>query len=241
MPGRDDAGREAVLRVEGVCKRYGSRRVLTSASLAVKTGRITALLGRNGSGKSTLLRIGAGIIAADQGVVHFRGRIHTRPAIHKLSREGMFFLPERDLLVRNLRVEEQLAMMARRCGAVAGTVRDVAEDLSLTECIGRYPHELSGGERRRAELALIQLRAPACLLADEPFMGVTPRDAELIAARLRQLAGRGCGLVITGHEVPMLLDLADDVVWVTAGTTHSLGTAGQAAEHWQFRREYLGV
>lgn len=231
---------DAVLRAEGVSMRFGSRRVLTAASLNAVPGRVTALLGRNGSGKSTLLRIAAGVIAADQGTIHFRGRIHTRPAIHRLSCEGLFYLPERDLLARNLRVEEHLALMARRCNAIA-RVRNVAEDLSLTECIGRYPHELSGGERRRAELALIEIRAPRCLLADEPFMGVSPVDAELVAARLRRLADRGCAVVATGHEVPTLLGLADDVVWVTAGTTHTLGTSDDAAQHWQFRRGYLGT
>jgi ABC-type lipopolysaccharide export system ATPase subunit len=142
--------------------------------------------------------------------------------------------------VRNLCVHAQLSLMARRSGA-ASRAREVAAQLSLDECADRYPHELSAGERRRAELALIELRAPTCLLADEPFMGVSPRDAESVALRLQQLADRGCAIVISGHEVQTLLDLADDIVWVTSGTTHSLGTRDQAREHWQFRREYLGV
>jgi ABC-type multidrug transport system ATPase subunit len=234
------AAADPVLHVECVSKRFGSRRVLTSASLTARPGRITALLGRNGSGKTTLLRIAGGVIPADQGTIRFRGRMLDRPAIHRLSCDGLFFLPERDLLARNLRVREHLDLMARRCGA-ASRAASVAAEMALTECADRLPNELSGGERRRAELALIELRAPACLLADEPFMGVAPHDAELTVQRLRRLAGRGCAIVVTGHEVRTLLAVADDVVWVTSGTTHGLGTPGDAADNWQFRREYLGA
>lgn len=230
----------AVLSVECVSRSFGSRRVLTSASLHATAGRITALLGRNGSGKSTLMRIAAGVIAADQGTVRFLGELHVRPALHRLARDGMFFLPERDLLTRNLRVEQHLALMARRCGAPA-RAREVAAELKLAECAASFAHELSGGERRRAELALVEIREPACLLADEPFMGISPQDAEVIAQRLRRLADRGCAIVVSGHEVPTLLALADDVVWVTSGTTHQLGSRTEARQHWQFSREYLGV
>ena len=231
---------DAILSVECAGRSFGSRRVLTSASLHAFAGRITALLGRNGSGKSTLLRIAAGVIPADQGVVRFLGVLHVRPALHQLARAGMFFLPERDLLTRNLRVEQHLALMARRCGAPA-RAQEVASALQLTECARSFAHELSGGERRRAELALIEIREPACLLADEPFMGISPRDAEMIAERLRRLADRGCAIVVSGHEVPTLLALADEVVWVTSGTTHNLGSRAEAEQHWQFSREYLGV
>lgn len=230
----------AVLRAEGVTKRFGARTVLASASLSARSGCITVLFGRNGSGKTTLLRIAAGVIGADQGVVHFHGRVYLRPAIHRLARDGLFFMPERDLLLRNLRVREQLDLVARRFG-VESRVRAIEEEMSLTECGDRYPHELSGGEQRRVELALIVLRAPSCLLADEPLMGISPHDAEATAARLRALADNGCAVVVTGHEVPVLLDMADDVVWVTAGTTHGLGTSAQARDHWQFSRDYLGA
>jgi ABC-type multidrug transport system ATPase subunit len=230
----------AVLRAEGVTKRFGTRTVLASASLTARRGSITVLLGRNGSGKTTLLRVAAGVIGTDQGVVHFHGRIHTRPSIHRLAREGLFFMPERDLLLRNLPVRDQLDLVATRFGS-RSRVRAVEEEMALVEYAERYPHEVSAGERRRAELALVVLRAPTCLLADEPFMGISPRDAESVAARLRALADNGCAVVITGHEVPMLMDLADDIVWVTAGTTHGLGTATQARANWQFRREYLGA
>jgi ABC-type lipopolysaccharide export system ATPase subunit len=94
---------------------------------------------------------------------------------------------------------------------------------------------------RRAEVAVAVARNPVCLLADEPFAGIAPTDQARIARVLRRLRDRGCALVVTGHEVPEMLDIADEVVWMTAGTTHGLGTPAQAAASNQFRREYLGI
>lgn len=84
-------------------------------------------------------------------------------------------------------------------------------------------------------------RRPDCLLADEPFLRITPKDAEAVAGVFRALATAGCAIALTGHEVPMLFDVADEVSWMTAGTTHLLGSPDNAREHHQFGREYLGI
>ncbi|HEX8831356.1 MAG TPA: LPS export ABC transporter ATP-binding protein, partial [Longimicrobium sp.] len=99
----------------------------------------------------------------------------------------------------------------------------------------------SGGERRRAEIAAAWIRAPRCLLADEPFAGIDPADADVVAEAFREMARQGCAIVITGHEVRQLLDTADDIVWMAAGTTHGMGTPEKAVQHEQVRREYLGA
>ncbi len=83
-------------------------------------------------------------------------------------------------------------------------------------------------------------RGPTCLLADEPFLGIVPKDAELLTEIFKQMSRDGCAVAITGHEVRSLFDTADDILWMTAGTTHALGTPAQAREHDQFVREYLG-
>lgn len=116
----------------------------------------------------------------------------------------------------------------------------VVEESALGEFYDRRPRGLSGGERQRTSMALARLRAPACLIADEPFAGVAPRDRLRIAGALRGLAERGCGVVVSGHDVEDLLRVADEVVWMVAGTTHDLGTPDQAARHHAFRRDYLG-
>ena len=116
-----------------------------------------------------------------------------------------------------------------------------AEALGLGPLLDVPVFELSGGEQKRAEVAIAVARAPRVLIADEPFAGISPLDAEQISAALRALRNSGCALIVSGHEVPSMLDLADEVLWVTAGTTHVLGTPAQARAHHQFCREYLGT
>jgi len=118
--------------------------------------------------------------------------------------------------------------------------REVMERLTVEAFLDRFPDQLSGGERRRVEVALALLRGPLCLLADEPFRGIEPTDTEVIARALRAMATEGAAVVVTGHEVPALMDLADEVVWMVAGTTHALGSVRESLVHEQFRREYLG-
>lgn len=223
---------------DSIGKSYGSRTVLKSASVWGTEGRITALFGRNGCGKSTLLKVGAGLLRMDYGVVHFAGRAYLRPRLPELAARGLFYLPDRDLLSQRLSVRVQLRAVEWRFGA--GRSPGIVERLGLERLLDRPTLELSGGERRRAEIAAAWTRAPRCLLADEPFAGINPSDAEVLGRAFRELAREGCAVVITGHEVRQLLDIADDVVWMVAGTTHGVGTPDEAARHDQFRREYLG-
>ena len=117
----------------------------------------------------------------------------------------------------------------------------IVERLGIGGLFGQTSLELSGGERRRVEIATALIRAPRCLLADEPFAGIDPADAEVLAQTLRSLAREGCAIVVTGHEVRQLLDVADDIVWMAGGSTHGMGTPQKAMQHEQFRREYLGA
>jgi lipopolysaccharide export system ATP-binding protein len=223
---------------DSICKSFGDHAVLKTASIRASERKITVLLGRNGCGKSTLLRIGAGLLRADQGAVHFDGSVFLRPRLSTLAARGLFYLPDRHLLSRRLTVREQIRAVEWRFGG--SRTAEVLERLGIRERVDQTPAELSGGERRRAEVATAWLRAPRCLLADEPFAGVNPIEAEVIATAFRRMAEDGCALVITGHEVRQLVDVADDIVWMTAGTTHDVGSPEEAGRHEQFRREYLG-
>jgi ABC-type multidrug transport system ATPase subunit len=230
---------ESIFAADSVGKSFGSRTILKSASVWATPGRVTALFGRNGCGKSTLLKVGAGLLGADQGVVHFRGRAYLRPRLPHLARRGLFYLPDRNLLSRRITVREQLRAVAWRFG---GDRTDAAvAELGIARRLDQTPLQLSGGERRRAELAAAWIRAPLCLLADEPFAGINPRDADVVAAAFRRMAAEGCAIVVTGHEVERLMEVADDVVWMVAGTTHGLGSPAEALGYEQFRREYLGA
>lgn len=221
---------------DSIVKSFGRRTVLKCASVWGYAGRVTVAFGRNGAGKSTLLKVGAGVLRADSGVVHFRGKTYQRPRLHRLAQSGLFYLPARGLLSPRWAVQDHLDAVSWRFE----TERGLLSELSVSGLVERRPHEMSGGERRRADLAIAWMRKPICLLADEPLAGIHPRDAEMIGSALVAMARSGCAVVVTGHEVPHLMRIADEVVWVTAGTTHGLGTPATASAHDQFRREYLG-
>lgn len=227
-----------MLVADSVGKRFGRRQVLKAATLVVPAGRVTALLGRNGSGKTTLLRIAAGLLRADYGTVRMDGEVHERPRLPRLARRGLFFLPERGLLPTWPVVADLVRTIARRYGA--GDPGALLRRLGLGDVSDQRVEALSGGERRRVELAAALARSPRCLLADEPLLGVPPRDCSVVTGELGALADRGCAVVITGHEVGDILETADAVVWLTAGTTLHLGAPSEAARSPEFRARYLG-
>jgi ABC-type multidrug transport system ATPase subunit len=227
-----------ILFADCVAKSFGDRRVLSAGSLRAEQGQLRVIFGRNGIGKSTLMKIAAGLIAPDSGIVHFRGAARLRAGLASLAREGLFYLPDHDLLSSAYTLGRQLQLYHDRFGR--RSVRDAAALTNVSDLLDRMPHTLSGGELRRAELALVLVRRPDCLLADEPYRGIAPVDHELLTRLLRSIAAEGCAVVVTGHEVPTLLDAADHVTWCTAGTTYELGPPHIAREHEGFKRDYLG-
>lgn len=224
------------LLADCVRKRFGERVVLSSASLRAVSGEVRVLFGRNGIGKSTLLKIAAGVIRSDSGAVHLGGDVLLTPTLPQLARRGVFYLPDHELLSRSLPLGAQLRLVEQCFGveraAEAARVTDVEQFLEA------LPSTLSGGELRRAELALAYARQPAVLLADEPFRGIAPVDHDRLAAIFRTMAAAGCAVVVTGHEYETLMAMADHITWCTAGTTYELGPPSEARRHEAFRREY---
>ncbi len=229
----------ARLAAESVGKSFGTRQVLNSASLWVYPGSVTALVGRNGQGKSTLFKIAAGLMRPDYGIIRMEEERFVRARQPDMARRGVFFLPERSLLCRSFTLRDHLRATEYHFGS--DNIDRAVQLLRIGDFLDRLPHMLSGGERRRAELAMAVARGPSCLLADEPFLGVEPKDSELLTELFRNLSRDGCAVAITGHEVQALFETADDVLWMTGGTTHPLGTPAEARKHDQFVREYLRI
>jgi lipopolysaccharide export system ATP-binding protein len=227
-----------ILTADSVAKTFRGRRVLTSATLRAVPGQLRVLFGRNGSGKSTLLKIAAGCLSAESGAIHFAGRVYLSPRLAQLAAGGLFYLPDHDLLSTAFTVRRQLEMIRQQFDG--GSVRDALERVDIVQHADKRPFELSGGERRRAELAAVLVRRPICLLADEPYRGIAPKDAEDLTKTFAEVAADGTAVVITGHEVPTLLGAADHVSWCTSGTTYELGAPAVAVQNAAFRREYLG-
>lgn len=226
-----------ILAAESITKSFGRRKILSTAGAWATPGRITAILGRNGCGKTTLVKIACGLMSADHGVVIFDGDRLTRPRLWQLARRGLFFLPERNLLLENVPCGRHLEVL--RHHIPAARVDEAVERLAIAELLPSRPRQLSGGERRRVELALAVARQPRCLVADEPFLGIAPLDVEVLQQTFREMAAAGTAILVTGHEVRTLLAIADEVIWHTAGTTHALGSPEEARNHYQFGQEYL--
>lgn len=227
-----------VLVADCVGKRYSNRWVLRSASLRATQGELRALLGRNGAGKSTLLRIAAGILAPDSGTVRVHGEFLQRPKLAMLARQGILFIPDHDLLSSAFTIREHLEFVC--APEDAGGITRVAHDMGIAALLDSKPHELSSGERRRAELAFGILKRPVCLLADEPLRNVSPIDAGALLQAFVALARQGCAVVITGHETPAILGAVDHITWCTAGTTYEMGPPFMARTDERFIRDYLG-
>lgn len=233
------SGPRAVLELDGIGRSFGSRAVLRSAGLRVRPGVITVVLGRNGVGKSTLFRIAVGAVRADYGRVLYDGRFRPRPSLARLSSEGLMYSAQESALTPHFTVRQHFDAFVRRFGG-AERVQALVEESALGDLLDRGPRSLSGGEQQRCSMALARLRAPRCLIADEPFAGVAPRDRGAVAAALRKIAEAGCGVAVSGHDVHDLLALADQVVWMVGGTTHDLGSPETAVRHHLFQRDYLG-
>ena len=219
-----------------VSKRFGERRVLSAGSLRAQPGQVRVMFGRNGVGKSTLLKIAVGIVRADSGMVHLAGSPVLTPSLPRLARAGVFYLPDHELLSATMPLGAQLRLFEWRFGR--RTAIEAARLARVGEFMDALPSSLSGGELRRAELALALARRPHCLLADEPFRGIAPIDQEFLGEVLRGMAAEGCAVVVTGHEIGALMAVGDHITWCTSGTTYELGTPKQAREHEGFSREY---
>ena len=217
---------------------FHGTQILKSASVWASPGEVTLILGRNGSGKTTLFRAALGLVRRDFGTVRFGSESYLNPSLQKLSGLGLFYLPDSGLLSRRKTLVWHLSRLRER---FPKEVREQAPPgLDVAPLLNKTVWEMSGGEERRAELALAWSRRPLCLLADEPLAGIAPKDQEAVSAVLRDMADKGCAVVITGHDVGPLLALATRIVWMVAGTTHGIGSPSEALIHEQFRREYLG-
>jgi ABC-type multidrug transport system ATPase subunit len=189
-----------VLVADCIGKKYADKWVLNSATLRATRGELRALLGRNGAGKSTLLKVAAGLITPESGSVRFNGVVRERARMARMAREGLCFVPDRDLLSNAFTIRQQLAF----AGSDTGRIASIGDRLQIGHLLDSKPYQLSSGERRRAEVGFAMMRQPTCLLADEPLRNISPIDADALLQVFREIAHNGCAVVITGHEVPAL-------------------------------------
>lgn len=229
-----------LLVAEGLGKRYGRVRALQDFGLEVAAGEVVGLLGPNGAGKSTAFRILAGLERSDTGRVQLNGRAVERWPLHRRARLGLGFLPQHPSVLPRLTARENLVIAIRRVAA-----REIADsllaELGLTAQAETLAGKLSGGERRRLEVARCLALEPAVMLLDEPFAGVDPAHVEDLATRIRALAHRGVGIVLTDHAVREAMSICDRVVILDGGIIQIEGLPEVVAADERTRARYLGT
>ena len=226
-------------------KRYRDRTVVEDVSISVGGGEIVGLLGPNGAGKTTCFYMILGLVKADAGTIQLGDRDLTRAPMHARARAGIGYLPQEASVFRALSVTDNLLAIAelRRDLTRAerhGLVETLLDDFRLRDIRDTRGERLSGGERRRVEIARALASEPLMMLLDEPFAGVDPISVAALKTEIRDLAARNLGVLITDHNVRETLNICDHAYIVHAGRVIAAGTADEILANDTVRRVYLG-
>ena len=234
----------SVLRAESLRKRFKSRTVVDGVSLEVASGEVVGLLGPNGAGKTTCFYMIVGLIPADAGRIHLDQRELTQLPIHRRARLGISYLPQENSVFRKLSVEENVQAVLELQGLPASEIQPrLAELLSELNILHLRKHtalSLSGGERRRLEIARALGTKPAFILLDEPFAGVDPIAVLDIQRIIGYLKERGIGVLITDHNVRETLGICDHAYIINEGAVLAKGRPDEIVGNDNVRRVYLG-
>jgi lipopolysaccharide export system ATP-binding protein len=247
---RAAAAPASLLDVRNLRKRYGSRTVVQDVSLAVGSGEVVGLLGPNGAGKTTSFYMILGLVRADAGQILIDGQPVAHMPIHRRSRLGLSYLPQEASIFRKLTVAENVrAVLELQRGPdgrplpreeIEQRLTDLLEQLHVADLRDSPAPALSGGERRRVEIARALATQPRLILLDEPFAGIDPIAVIEIQRIIAFLKQRGIGVLITDHNVRETLGICDHAVIISNGRVLAAGTPEAIVANPEVRRVYLG-
>ena len=244
MNGSGPPDRKGVLSVHSVEKSFVGRRVVKKVSLYVRKGEAVGLLGPNGAGKTTVFYMITGLIKADQGRIELDGHDVTRLPMYQRARLGIGYLPQEASIFRGLSVEQNiravLEVVEPDSRRRARDLDALLEEFNITKLRKTPSIALSGGERRRVEIARALATRPNYMLLDEPFAGIDPIAVGDIQALVRHLTNRGIGVLITDHNVRETLGLTDRAYIIYSGEVLMEGRANDIVNNPDVRRLYLG-
>ena len=254
--GKDNAGKRSsrrsrdaavsVLRAESLGKEYRKRRVVSNLSLEVRSGEVVGLLGPNGAGKTTAFYMIVGLVPCDEGRIWLDDREVTGLPMYRRARLGLGYLPQEASVFRKLTVEDNIrAILEVREDLDDGAEREAAlesllEELHIGHIRSSIGMSLSGGERRRVEIARALAAEPRFILLDEPFAGVDPISVDDIQRIIRHLSSRDIGVLITDHNVRETLGICGRAYIVSSGSVIASGSAEEILANPQVREVYLG-
>jgi len=235
----------ALLQANHLAKSYKGRVIVEDVSLAIESGQIVGLLGPNGAGKTTCFYMIVGLVPADRGSITINGEEIGHLPMHGRARKGLGYLPQEASIFRKLSVADNLRAILETRHDLRRREREETVDRLLQEFHVAHLRDnlgmsLSGGERRRVEIARALATEPRFILLDEPFAGVDPISVNDIKSIIHQLQGRGIGVLITDHNVRDTLDICDKAYIVNAGTIIAEGDADAVLGDDSVREVYLG-
>ena len=238
------------LEAEHLAKSYGARKVVKDVHLAVSAGEVVGLLGPNGAGKTTTFYMVVGLVRADDGEIRIDGQPVQNLPIHRRSRMGLSYLPQEASIFRKLTVEENIRAVLElqvgpdgrplAPGVIASTLEQLLHDLGVEKLRASPAPALSGGERRRVEIARALATQPRFILLDEPFAGIDPIAVIEIQRIISFLRQRGIGVLITDHNVRETLGICDRAYIISEGSVLAEGTPAEIIANAEVRKVYLG-
>ncbi len=232
------------LRAEQLKKRYRSRVVVKDVSLEVRNGEVIGLLGPNGAGKTTCFYMMVGLVPTDGGEIYFNDRRLTHMPIHRRSLLGLSYLPQEASIFRRLTVAENVRAILElhypEEDAIQAKLGQLLDDLHISHLHDTPAISLSGGERRRVEIARALATDPRFILLDEPFAGIDPIAVLDIQKIIRFLKARGIGVLITDHNVRETLGICDRAYIINDGSVLAYGKPDEIVYNENVRKVYLG-
>jgi lipopolysaccharide export system ATP-binding protein len=233
-----------LLRASGLSKRYKKRLVVDSVGIEVRRGEVVGLLGPNGAGKTTTFYMIVGMVRPESGRVYLNDAEITRVPMYKRARMGIGYLPQESSIFRKMTVRDNLLAILELTGKSRREREErcdkLLEDFGITQIAGSLGYMLSGGERRRTEIARALAIEPKFILLDEPFAGIDPIAVEEIMRIVRDLKTRGIGVLVTDHNVHETLSITDRSYLLFEGKILKSGSAESLASDPEARRLYLG-
>lgn len=233
-----------LLNVVGLVKSYGGRRVVDDVSFTVNQAEVVGLLGKNGAGKTTTFKMTVGMLPQEAGTIVFEGEDVGRLPMYQRARRGMGYLCQEPSIFTRLTVEENLMAILETMHLSKPERKAIAdellEDFGLTRLRKQLARTLSGGERRRLELARALVTKPSLILLDEPFTGVDPIAIFDIQGFIKDLKQRGIGVLLTDHNVHATLSIVDRAYIINDGKVFRHGTSQELINDSEVKRVYLG-
>ena len=235
----------STLRAENLIKRYRRREVVRGVSLGLEQGEVVGLLGPNGAGKTTSFYMIVGLVPADGGSIMLNGNDITKLPVHARARRGLGYLPQEASVFRKLTVEDNILAILETRGDLSRKDRkrrleELLEELHISHIRDGLGISLSGGERRRVEIARALAADPAFMLLDEPFAGVDPISVIDIQRIIEHLKSRNIGVLVTDHNVRETLGICSRAYIINAGQVIAEGTPDSILANQEVRQVYLG-